>query len=233
MKKYKYWVVPLLIVLVIVLWYFSGVSRYFTFEFLKTHREDLSLFVAKHWILAPLLFTVLFTLAVATLLPVGIFMTLVGGFLFSTTAATIYCMVASTVGSILIFYALKGSMKTLHRHQSNLWLKKVEEEFLKSQINYLLFLRLFPFSPLWLVNLACAFFGVRPWTFIWTTLVGNLPSTFALIEVAEQMKTLFRFSQPLTFGNIFHWKMILAMIALAFLSIIPVLYSKFRKKSQF
>jgi uncharacterized membrane protein YdjX (TVP38/TMEM64 family) len=56
---------------------------------------------------------------------------------------------------------------------------KLAHGFQADAFNYLLFLRLVPAFPFFLVNLAPAFLGVRTRTFIVTTFLGILPGTFA------------------------------------------------------
>ncbi|MGL4975055.1 MAG: TVP38/TMEM64 family protein, partial [Bosea sp. (in: a-proteobacteria)] len=53
------------------------------------------------------------------------------------------------------------------------------EGFREDAASYMLFLRLVPVFPFWLVNLAPALAGVPLSTFLWTTLVGIVPGTFA------------------------------------------------------
>ncbi|MFN3673996.1 MAG: VTT domain-containing protein [Bosea sp. (in: a-proteobacteria)] len=52
--------------------------------------------------------------------------------------------------------------------------------FRSDAVSYLLFLRLAPVFPFWLVNLAAALGGVGLPVFLWTTLVGIVPGTLAL-----------------------------------------------------
>ena len=59
------------------------------------------------------------------------------------------------------------------------WLQKFRAGFQRDAISYLLFLRLVPVFPFWLVNLALATTGVRLWTFTWTTFVGIVPGAIA------------------------------------------------------
>ena len=57
-------------------------------------------------------------------------------------------------------------------------LRPWREGFRKDAFNYLLFLRLVPLFPFFLVNLAPAIFGVRLAPFVAATAIGIVPATF-------------------------------------------------------
>ena len=54
---------------------------------------------------------------------------------------------------------------------------KLAEGFRADAFHYLLFLRLVPVFPFWLVNLAAALFSVRLKTFVAATAIGIVPAT--------------------------------------------------------
>ena len=58
--------------------------------------------------------------------------------------------------------------------------------------SYLLFLRLVPIFPFWLVNLAPALVGVRLATFVGATALGIVPGTFAYALVGEGLDSVIR-----------------------------------------
>jgi uncharacterized membrane protein YdjX (TVP38/TMEM64 family) len=58
-------------------------------------------------------------------------------------------------------------------------MQKVSEGFRDDAMNYLLFLRLVPAFPFWLVNLAPALLGVPRRTYVIGTAIGIIPGTIA------------------------------------------------------
>lgn len=226
MKKSKYWLPFAIILILLVASYFLGVLKYFTFESLKENQANLHEQVSAHPILAPLVFIFIYIVTVILLLPVGIFLSVVGGFLFSWPLNILYVLFGATAGSCILFLITKTAMHTLFEKIAGPQLRMIEKEFQKDAINYLLFLRLMPLSPFWLVNLASAFFGVRFWTFTWTTLVGNAPPTIAFIEIGRELETLFNSGKAISLQSILSWKISLALLALAILSILPIFIKK-------
>jgi uncharacterized membrane protein YdjX (TVP38/TMEM64 family) len=67
---------------------------------------------------------------------------------------------------------------------------KVAEGFRADAFHYLLFLRLVPVFPFWLVNLAPALVGVRLGTFVLATALGIIPGTFAYALVGEGLDSV-------------------------------------------
>ena len=59
------------------------------------------------------------------------------------------------------------------------WLSRFRQGFQDDAFSYLLFLRLVPIFPFWLVNLAPALLGVGFATYVATTFLGIIPGTFA------------------------------------------------------
>jgi len=229
-KNNKYWILLAIIVAVLILGYFFGIYKYFTFTSVKENQAKLIELVSIHYFLAPILFILLYALTVILLLPVGIFLSVVGGFLFPWKVSVLYILVGATLGSCILFLITKTAMHTLFKRLAGSRLKKVEVEFQKDAINYLLFLRIIPLSPFWLVNLASAFFGVRFWTFTWTTFVGNVPPTLAFVEIGRQLETLLNSGRDISVKSLLNWKISCALLAVAILSILPIFIKKWRSR---
>jgi uncharacterized membrane protein YdjX (TVP38/TMEM64 family) len=62
--------------------------------------------------------------------------------------------------------------------------------FREDAFNYLLFLRLVPLFPFWLINIAPAMFDVRLSTFVAATLIGIIPGTFAFAFVGSGLDSI-------------------------------------------
>ena len=157
----------------------SGAHRYFTFEYLLSSRQWLTSAIAAHGVLALCAYVLAYMLAVALSLPGATLLTIVGGFLFGGLLGGVVALLAATCGATLLFLAAKGSLGALFRERAGPWLGRFRRGFGEDAASYMLFLRLTPVFPFWLVNLAPALLGVRLSTFVWTTLLGVAPATFA------------------------------------------------------
>lgn len=228
MGTLKKWIPLLIIAIVLIGFFLSDLPEYFTLQSLKAHENQLMQFISAHPILSPLLYMALYTLTIIFLLPVGVFLSLAGGFFFAHPLSEICILIATTTGACIVYLLAKGPCRDLFLKKAGKRLKKLEKNFKKNDATYLLFLRVIPVSPFWLVNLGCAFLGVRLWTFAWATFVGNIPTTIIFTEIGTKLGNIFRTGQEYTITNVFNWPMIFLMLALALLIVLPVL---FRKKS--
>ena len=102
----------------------------------------------------------------------------------------------------------------------------LKEGFLENAASYLLFLRLFPLFPYWIVNLAGAFFNVRFRTFAWTTFIGMIPSVFIYAQAGQGFAVMLEQAEQPHAAALWNANMIIALIGLSALSLIPLLFSK-------
>lgn len=232
MEKIKKWLPLLLIVCLMVAAYFSGVLNYFTFEKLKSQRQTLLMFVSDHWALASILYILLYVMVAALSLPVGIFLSLLGGFLFSQPFSTLYIVIGATIGATLVFLAAKTAFRDLLRKKAGGFLEKMESGFRENAISYLLFLRLVPLFPFWLVNIAPAFFDVRLFTYCWTTFIGIIPGAFVFAQAGTGLGAILDSDQGFSLNTVFNWQIKIALIALGIFALIPIVIKKFRKNAR-
>jgi uncharacterized membrane protein YdjX (TVP38/TMEM64 family) len=88
-------------------------------------------------------------------------------------------MVGATLGAIIVFLIACTSVGDALVQRAGPRLKRLADGFREDAFSYLLFLRLVPVFPFWLVNLAPPLFGVPLKTFALATAIGIVPGTFA------------------------------------------------------
>ncbi len=232
MKKQIKRYLPILIILILMaIVYATGIYEYFSYQTLKAYHSDLRLYVTKHYIFAPFAFILIYILSTALSIPGGIFLSLIGGFLFPEPLSMLYVVIGATVGATLLFLAARTALGKQLFKKAGPFLKKMEGGFKKNAVSYLLFLRFVPIFPFWLVNLAPAFFNVRLSTFIWTTFVGILPGAYVFTQAGEGLGAIFESEGGITLDAIFNVKIKIALIALGIFALIPIVVKKIRKKN--
>lgn len=234
MKIYKCFLrwLPLLIILLILasVIYFQ-LYTYLSFESLKEHRQFLSHWTQEHFILASIIFMVVYIIAVAISIPGAIFLTLTGGFLFGLFYGTIYVVISATIGSIIIFLAMKTALRQYLEKLTGRFIKQMEHGFKENAFSYLMVLRLVPLFPFWVVNIVPALLGVSLRTFALTTFLGIIPGSFVYVWVGAGLSYIFESQQTPNLKIIFMPQILLPLLALAVLSIIPLLYKKIFRKN--
>ncbi len=159
--------------------WFSGVTHFLTFEYLLNSRARLAEFIQNNLILSLVSYAAIYIAAVALSVPGALILTIAGGFLFGGWLGGSITAVSATIGASVLFVVARTALGELLASRAGPWLERLRGGFREDEASYMLFLRLVPVFPFWLVNLAPAFLGVRFGTFVWTTFVGVLPGTFA------------------------------------------------------
>lgn len=205
-------------------------DRFLSLDALKQNRDALLEWRADHELLAALAFVAAYALAVALSLPGAIWMTIAGGFLFGTAAATIYVVVAATIGATAVFLAARYAFSGLLQAKAGSAIRKMEAGFGENALSYLLFLRLVPIFPFWLVNLVPAFLGVRLGTFVVGTFFGIIPGSIVYTLVGNGLGAVLDAGGKPDLGLIFAPEVLAPIIGLAVLSLVPAVYRHLRRK---
>lgn len=193
---------------------------------LKLFQSALTNFHDHHPVWTPILFMLLYILC-AVLSFQGIFLlSLLAGFLFKQPYSTLYVTLAATMGGSLLFLAARTAFGELLFRRAGPSLKGLKNGFLEHAASYLLFLRLFPLFPYWLVNIAGAFFEVPFRTFVWTTFLGMIPSVYIYAQAGQGFAILMNHPEPLHPSAFWNANLLIGLIGLSILSLVPLLFHK-------
>jgi uncharacterized membrane protein YdjX (TVP38/TMEM64 family) len=208
-----------------------GLHKYLTFDQLRQHRGELTVFVAGMPVKAVLLFILAYAAATALSVPGGIVLTLTGGFLFGIWEGTAAVVVGATIGATALFLAARFLLADLLRAKAGPWLAKMEAGFKQDALSYLLVLRLIPGFPFFVVNLVPAFLGVPLRSFVIATFFGIIPGTFVFASIGAGLGSIFDSMQEFSLKGALTPQVITALVGLAALSLIPVVYKRLRTRS--
>jgi len=208
-----------------------GLDDYLSFEALRDNRQALLAWVDRFGLLAGLAYMVLYATVVALSVPGAVFMTLAGGFLFGAALTTVYTVIGATAGATGIFLIATTALGDSLRRRAGPGLKKMEAGFQQNALSYLLFLRLVPIFPFFVVNLVPAFLGVRPRIYLLGTLLGIVPGTLIYSVVGSGLGKIFERGEEFSLDNVLTPEILAGLAALALLSMIPVVYKFLRKRA--
>jgi uncharacterized membrane protein YdjX (TVP38/TMEM64 family) len=215
-----------------------GWHRQLSLEALVRHRAEVEDFVATHPATAIGVFTATYVIAVALSLPGAVFLTITGGLLFGTAVGSLTAIVAATLGATLVFLAARSAVGGLLARRAGAVAARLTDGFRRDAFHYLLFLRLVPVFPFWIVNLVAALCGVRLKSFVAATALGIIPGTLAFaflgagldstlaIKMAELRACIAagRAQCPLELdlGDLMTAELVAAFVVLGIVSLIPV-----------
>jgi uncharacterized membrane protein YdjX (TVP38/TMEM64 family) len=215
-------------------------------EALVRHRMALDTFVHEHVVLAVLAYIALYIAAVALSLPGAIFLTVAGGFLFGLAVGTSATVIGATIGATVIFLVARTALGEPLLRRAGPRATQLAQGFREDAFSYLLFLRLVPAFPFFLVNLVPAFAGVRLFPFVAATTLGIIPGAvvYALagtgldsIIVAQQAAHRDCLAAGLSdchitfdFKDVLTPQLVGALVALGLLALLPVVLKRLRAR---
>ena len=205
-----------------------GLDDYVTFEALRENRQLLAELVAKHAVLAVLLYMLVYAAATGLSLPGGAVLTVTGGFLFGTLAGTLWVVVGATIGATAVFLAARTVLGDSLRRRAGPFLKKMEAGFQENALSYLLVLRLIPIFPFFVVNLVPAFLGVGIRIYVIATFFGIIPGALVFASVGAGLGSVFDANESFTLAGVLTPQIVTALVGLALLSLLPVVYKKIK-----
>ena len=222
---------PLLVLLVgLGLFFAFDLQSYLSQDALAEHREWLKGEIAEYGLLANLIFVVVYAVAIAFSVPGGSFLTIVGGFLFGTVAGGISAVVGATIGAVGLFLAARYAFYDALHAKAGPALLKMEQGFKENAFSYLLFLRLVPLFPFWLVNLVPALLDVPLKIYVIATFIGIIPATFIFAGLGNGAGEILEAGGELDLSIIYNLEVLLPLLGLAFLALVPVFYKTWKAR---
>lgn len=236
-----------LIVLAMAAVFATGVHRHISLETLVRHRMAIDAFISSHFIVAVAVFTAIYIVVVALSIPGGLILSITGGILFGTLVGGLANLVGATTGATIVFLIAKSACGESLARRAGPLARKIADGFCANAFSYLLFLRLVPAFPFFLVNLAPALVGVKLSTFVAATAIGIIPATFAFTFFGSGVDSVIA-AQEVTYraclasgrtdcalqfdlGMILTPRLLAAFIALGVIALFPVVVKRARART--
>jgi len=207
-----------------------GLDTSDAFAALRRNHEALTGWVAANTVLAGMVYFLLYTAVTAFSLPVASLVTLVGGFLFGWLVGGALTVVGATVGAMFLFLAARTGLRPTVEARAGSAIRRMEAGFRADAFHYLLFLRLVPLFPFWLVNIVPALLGVPLRTYALATLIGIAPGSFVFSSLGGGLGSWIEAGAQPDLAIILEPKYLLPLLGLAALALGPVAYRRLRGK---
>lgn len=157
----------------------SGAHRYLSFETIGLNYEALRGLIGAHMALALLAYVLVYIVVVALSLPGALVLTLSGGLLFGWQLGSFAAVIGATIGATIVFLIARTSLGAALAEKAGPAVEKLREGFQENAFSYLLFLRLVPAFPFFLVNLAPSLLGMKLSSYVLATFIGIIPGGVA------------------------------------------------------
>jgi uncharacterized membrane protein YdjX (TVP38/TMEM64 family) len=234
---------PLFVLVAVMLAvYLAGGQEYLSLSNLIRQRSALVGLVEAHLLLACLLYVSVYVSAVALSFPGASLLTIMGGFLFGWLLGGTLTAVSATLGASLIFLIARTSLGSTLRGNAGPLLTRMTDGFRRDAFHYLLFLRLAPIFPFWLVNIAPALFDMRLRPYVVATFVGILPGTYAYAFIGTGLDSVIAAQEAANPGcaaagtchievsALVTGELVAAFVALAVAALVPVAVRRLRAR---
>ncbi|MCP4329889.1 MAG: TVP38/TMEM64 family protein [Alphaproteobacteria bacterium] len=215
----------------LVAFFVFDLDVYLSFDILSDNRDFLSQYVAENFVAAALIYTIGYIAVIAFSLPGGAILSLTGGFLFGIAIGSVLTIVGATIGATTLFVAAKTAFGEVLQARAGAAVNRMRDGFQKNAFSYLLFLRLIPVFPFWLVNLVPALLNIPLSVYMLATLIGIIPGTVVYVSVGNGLGAVLDAGRSPDLGIIFDLEILLPLIGLALLSLVPILYKRFSGKA--
>ena len=223
--KVKLLIIALVIAGVVLGYQYFGIGDLLSLDSIKENREMLLQEVDERpvWFIG--VFSVAYFIAVALSLPVASVLSLLAGFLFGSLMGTVIVVVVATLGAVVVFELTRKLFGEQLQKRYGSKLQKLTDEIERNGFNHLLFLRLIPLFPFFLVNIAPALSTMRLRTYALATFLGIIPGSFIYVNAGQSLTMID------SAGDVLTPQVLISLILLGVVSLIPVLVKKWRASS--
>jgi len=202
--------------------YFFDMQQYLSFESLKANQERLNVVYHENPIIFMSGFIGIYFLIVALSLPGATVLTLTAGAIFGSVLGTFLVNAGATLGATVAFLSARFIFRDWVENKFNDKLVFINNGISDNPISYLLFLRLVPLFPFFLVNLVLGVTQVRLSIYFLSTMIGIMPGSFVYANAGSNLariNTISDIASPEIFG---------AFILLGIFALIPAFYRRYK-----
>lgn len=211
-------VLLLVMVVAVALFFVFDLGQYLSLESLKSNRDQLRAFYDANAVTMVAAFIGVYIVTVALSLPGATILTLCAGAIFGSVTGTLVVNVGATIGAMLAFLVARFLLRDWVEKKFGAKLKPFNDGFSKNAINYILFLRLVPLFPFFLVNLVSGLTKIRLPVYFFGTMFGILPGTFVYANAGSNLASINQLS------DIASLEVLGAFALLGLFALIPTLY---------
>jgi len=211
-------------VLAVGLFVWFDLGRFLTLESLKANRQALLDIYATHRLAMVAGFMAIYIIQTALSLPGAAILSLAAGAIFGSIMGTVYAVISASIGATLAFLVTRYLLRDLVLERFGNRLEGMNKELEQRGLNYLLFLRLVPVFPFFLINMAAGLTRLPLRTFMLGTLLGIIPGGFVFVNAGASLATITSISgiaSPRVLGS---------FALLGLFALLPVFYNKLTRR---
>ena len=201
----------------------------FIIDLITQYHTELLDFIENKFFSSLILFTIIYVISIAISLPIGSFLTFIGGYIFGAYYGFFSVIIGATVGALILFMIIKvGILRTIGSiHQKSELMNKIKFGIDKNIWSYLFFIRFFPIFPFWFVNIAPAILGVRLLPYTVTTFFGIMPGSLSIILIGSGVEDIVNKKVDFAWNFSDQKFFFIGLLILSLISTLPIFLKKF------
>jgi len=162
-------------------------SQHLTLSQLKHHQLYLHSLVQDFPVQSVVIYFIAYIVMAGLALPGALIFTLAGGALFGLATGVILASFASTLGALASFLVARFFLHDFIQTRYQQRLTVINQKIQQQGATYLLFLRLVPAFPFFMVNLLMALTPISACTYYIVSQIGMLPATFIFVNAGTEL----------------------------------------------
>lgn len=227
MKQKNIFIAIIVVVLLTIVYYYSRYQGMLTVTAFNQSKDLIKNFVDTNYSVSITLYLLIAAIVAGVGLPILIFITLIGGYLFGILPGALLTIIGATAGATVYFLIVRYFLGAYLQERYKEKLKKFNHQIHEAGVYYLIILHLIPTTPFFVSNLLAGLTKLSTLKFILGTSIGIIPATLIYSYAGSQLFGLQ--------GDISFVPTLLKLLgALGLLAVIPLVAQHFiqRKKNQ-
>lgn len=224
MRKFLKFGLIFFLVLVVGLVLKMGWVSHLSLDSIKANQSQLSSFYTDHQFLFIFVYMMVYIMSAALSLPGATVLSLLGGALFGALLGSVIVIFSATVGASLAFLSARFIFRDFLEEKYKSTLDTFNEKLKDNDFQYLLFLRLVPAFPFFLINLVMGLTRMRLRTFFLGSAIGMFPGSFVFCNAGKQLSSIS------SFNDFVSVQLLIAFSLLGCLALAPSVYTKLKSK---
>jgi uncharacterized membrane protein YdjX (TVP38/TMEM64 family) len=205
------------------------VHRQLSWAALAANQALLQDWATAHAFLAPLIAVLVFAGVAALSVPGAALVVVAYGVLFGMLAGTVISVVGATIGGVAAFLAARHALAEVIERRFGAIAARLRPGLERDGFSYMLAIRLSSLFPFGIVNLVAGLAGMRLVPFVVATFLGIIPSVLVYASLGAGIGGALAVGQEPDLRVILSPTILLPLLGLACLSLLPVIWRRFRR----
>ena len=203
---------------------YFGIENYLTLESIKANKELLVGLASGNALLFSLGFMLTYIVVVLFQVPGATLLTLLAGAIFGPWLGTLLVNIGASLGALLAFLVARFILQDAVNQKFGSRLAEFNKGVAENGFNYILFLRLVPLFPFFLINMVAGVTSIKTKNYFLATMIGIIPGSFVYCNVASALWEVNSIS------DLVSGKILISFVFLGALALIPIIHKKIKSK---